>query len=187
MPFVYVLGIVLAALMPLTNFISVTPTKVVAEVKNVEPRQVVRDEFIPTPTPTPTEEVVEEVVQQPAVKQAVSSSNQQPTYTGPTEGVQDRLNRIAAEQGITTPVVAADCHLPGVDPTTVRGCYWPGSYVVYITKYAIMYDDAYVACIMRHEARHVWQDINNLYQYENGVLLNRDWLEQDATNASGCS
>ena len=189
MPGIYIFGIVIAALLPLTSFVQTTPKEVVAETQVVEHKKVIRDEIAtPTPTPTPTEEVVEE---QPAVvsspKQAHVANESQVIYTGPTEGVQERLNRIAAEQGIPYSVIAADCYLPGVDPTTVRGCYWPGTYVIYITKYAIMYDDAYVACIMRHEARHVWQDTNNLYQYENGVLVNRDWLEQDATNASGCS
>ena len=187
MPIVYVFGIVLAALLPLTNFIPQSPTKVVAEVQPVEHKKIVRDELVttPTPTPTPTEEIVEQAPV--SAKQTHVVDESQIIYTGPTEGVRERLNRIATEQGISTQVVAADCYLPGVDPTTVRGCYWPGSYVIYITKYALMYDDAYVACIMRHEARHVWQDANNLYQYENGILVNRDWLEQDATNASGCS
>lgn len=188
MPAIYILGIVIASLLPLTSFVQANPTEVVTETQVYERGKVIRDELTtPTPTPTPTEEVIEEQVAESNPKQAHVVDESQVIYTGPTEGVQERLNRIAAEQGISVPVIAADCYLPGVDPTTVRGCYWSGTYVIYITKYAIMYDDAYVACIMRHEARHVWQDTNNLYQYENGVLVNRDWLEQDATNASGCS
>ena len=184
MPIVYVFGIVLAAVLPLTSFIS-QPEQVEAVTVQVVEGKVTRDkELTPSPTPTPTEEVVQESVA-PAVQAPVNIPNA--TYTAPTEGVQDRLNRLASSMGITYPLVAADCHLPGVDPTMIRGCYWPGSYVIYITKYALMYDDAYVSCIIRHEARHLWQDLNGLYDIQSGVIVNRDWLEADATAYSGCS
>lgn len=108
-------------------------------------------------------------------------------YTGPTEGVQERLNRLAQSLGITYPVVPTDCYIPGQDPTAIRGCYLTGTYYIGITKYALVYDDAFVSCVMRHEARHLWQDLNGLFDIQNGEIVNRDWLEADATAHSGCS
>lgn len=146
---------------------------------------------VSTPTSTRTA-IPEPVVTQTSVPVATQKS----TYTAPVaqpvapapapETLQSRLNRIAGSLGISTPVTSGDCSYPGIDPSTIRGCYAPGSNLIYITKYATMYDDSYVSCIMKHESRHVWQEASGLYKYQNGEIINRDWLEADARAYSGC-
>lgn len=143
----------------------------------------------PVTTSTPTPEPVATQTPVPVATQKVSQPTPvtQPVAPAPApETLQGRLNRIAASLGIHTPVTSGACSYPGIDPSTIRGCYAPGSNLIYITKYATMYDDSYVGCIMKHESRHVWQEASNLYQYKNGEIINRDWLEADARAYSGC-
>lgn len=146
--------------------------------------------LVPTIKPTPSQSVV---VEQTAKSSGETRSNN--SVPGPVavsapppapESTQDRLNRIAASLGTSIPVVEGSCSYPGIDPSNIRGCYTPGSGVIYITQYATMYDDNFVRCVMKHEVRHVWQETNGLYQYENGEIINRDALEADARSYSGC-
>jgi len=138
-------------------------------------------------TPIPEPVVTQTPV--PVATQKVTQSApiaQQPVSAPAPETLQSRLNRIATSLGIRTPVASGACSYPGIDPSTIRGCYAPGSNLIYITKYATMYDDSYVGCIMKHESRHVWQESSGLYKYQNGEIINRDWLEADARAYSGC-
>lgn len=145
----------------------------------------------PVATPTLTPEPVVTQTPVPAGTQKTTTQSapvvQQVAPIPAPETLQSRLNRIATSLGIRTPVISGDCSYPGIDPSTIRGCYNPGSNLIYITKYATMYDDSYVGCIMKHEARHVWQEVNGMYQYQNGEIINRAWLEADAQAYSGCS
>jgi hypothetical protein len=182
-----VIGSLLAVLFPLSSFFWEQPDQQteqhVVEGKSAHDRKltVVEDK------PVEVQEVVE-VKTATEYSAPVESNIAPPLSTIPEpEAAQQRVNRLAALVGATVPVYAADCYLPGVDPTMVRGCYWPDQKVIFITKYALMYDDSFVTCILAHEVRHAWQDANGMFQYQNGILINRDWLEADATAYSGCS
>jgi hypothetical protein len=182
-----VIGSLLAVLFPLSSFFWEEPVQQVEkqaiEGKSAHDREltVVEDEPVKVPEVVEAEKVTE-------YSAPVERNIAPPLSTIPEpEAAQQRVSRLAAQVGTTVPVYAADCYLPGIDPTIVRGCYWPDQKVIYITKYALMYDDNYVYCILKHEARHAWQDANGMFQYQNGILINRDWLEADATAYSGCS
>lgn len=143
-----------------------------------------------TVTPLPTQEALPEEPESQVVTQPVKNnvSQSQPVVQQPAvESVQQRLNRLSASVNSPIPFVPGECYLAGVDPSTIRGCYYPGASSINITQYATMYDDSYVMCIMRHEARHAWQYANGMFDIQNGVIVNRDWLESDATSYSGCS
>lgn len=157
-------------------------------------REPLREEkVVPSPQPASSDDPVpddsESLEQQPeSITVGIPEADlTNVEYTGPTEGVQERLNRLAQSLGITYPVVATDCYIPGQDPTSIRGCYFTGTFFIGITKYALIYDDTFVSCVIRHEARHLWQDLNGLFQIQNGEIVNREWLEADATAYSGCS
>lgn len=166
----------------LTNFEQVKEEIPVQQVKTSTYRTVSK--------PLQTHKVVEpaqpEVIEQPQISQPVVQE-QTVTPEPQPESVQQRLSRLASSVGSVLPFVPGECYLPGIDPSTIRGCYQPGASVIYITQYATMYDDGYVMCIMRHEARHAWQYSNGMFDIQNGIIVNRDWLESDATSYSGCS
>lgn len=148
------------------------------------------------PEPSYTEKAVPEQVQ-PETVQPVSQPVQQSQkqyvepVSAPAPAVQSDAQRVASlgvSLGSPLPVVFASCQASsGVDVTTIRGCYYPGDNKIIITQYATMYDDSYVSCIIRHEMRHAWQYQNGMFDIQNGVIVNRSWLESDATAASGCS
>jgi len=148
-------------------------------------------EVVPKPTTTKTVEPVP--VSIPVASPTETKVAEAPRVIPATppkpapETVQQRLNRLAISLGVTTPVISGSCNSSGVDPTMIRGCYYFNSNQIIITVYATMYDDNYVSCIIRHEARHVWQEKNGKVQYANGDVANRAWLEADATAYSGCS
>jgi hypothetical protein len=141
----------------------------------------------PKPSTTAVPTIEPEVVQQPVSNNVPTVQQPAPVSAPEPESVQQRLNRLSSSVGSLLPFVAGECHIPGLDPSTIRGCYYPGASVIQITQYATMYDDNYVMCIMRHEARHAWQYANGMFDIQNGIIVNRDWLEADATASSGCS
>jgi hypothetical protein len=174
----------------LTNFEQPKEEAVVIETTDTRKSMAKPDK----PTVSPEVQPAPNVEQASRVDQPSSNyvPQQQTTQVTPEvpsapESVQQRLNRLALSVSSSLPFVAQNCSIPGYDPTQIRGCYTPGDSIIRITQYATMYDDAYVMCIMRHEARHVWQYTNGMMNIQDGVVINRDWLENDAAAASGCS
>lgn len=150
-------------------------------------KNVPRDVSVSTPVATPEAQPVE----QPVVNQEAPVQQAAPAPVAVSaphvESVQERLNRLSSSVGSILPFVPGECYLPGTDPSLIRGCYQPGASVIRITQYATMYDDSYVLCIMRHESRHAWQYANGMFNIQGSTIVNRDWLESDATAYSGCS
>jgi hypothetical protein len=95
-----------------------------------------------------------------------------------SEVEQLRVNRLANKVNIEASV--GDC----VDKNALA-CYNLLTDETFVTELGLSYDDDTVLCALRHEARHQWQDENNLIQYVDGVIVNRDWLEWDAYT-NGC-
>ena len=181
-----VIGSLLAVLFPLSSFFWEKPkAEVSAEIKKDIEGKGIRDTV--EVKSTPVKEVVPETIEIVEEPTQVFSTPYSPPMPSPVASDQERLNTLASQIGVSVPVYAAACNVPGYDPTQVRGCYMPDKKVIHITRYALMYDDSYVHCILSHEARHAWQDANGMFNYQNGVLVNRDWLEADATAYSGCS
>ena len=181
-----VIGSLLAVLFPLSSFFwEDSKPEVIAEIKQEVEGKGIRDTV--DVKPAPTEEAIPQTVEVVDETTQVFSMPYSPPLPSPVSSDQERLNALASQIGVTVPVYAAACNIPGYDPTQIRGCYMPDRKVIHITRYALMYDDSYVHCILMHEARHAWQDANGMFQYQNGYLVNLDWLEADATAYSGCS
>jgi hypothetical protein len=180
-----VIGSLLAVIFPLSSFFWEEPRQEVKQEQVIEGRSAHDRELTVVEEVTVEEVEVQEFTEFSTVP--IDKNVKPPSSIPEPEAAQQRVSRLASLAGATVPVYAADCYLPGLDPTIVRGCYWPDQKAIYITKYALMYDDSYVLCVIKHEIRHAWQDANGMFQYQNGILINRDWLEADATAYSGCS
>lgn len=95
------------------------------------------------------------------------------------ETVDERINRLASAAGITATV--GECNI-----SNAIACYFPSRHNTVVTAYGLTFDDNVLACALRHEARHKWQDEQGLIEYDTqGNTLNRAWLEDDAYT-NGC-
>lgn len=179
----FVLGVIGAVLVPLSSFAwDSNEVESIAVVADPVPTPI-RETSTPTPTPT-----LEAVVEEPVVEQAPLPPVETVEYTEPEiESQGQRVTRLAQSQGITALVRVGECHIQGLDSSTIMGCYYPGTHYITITPNAIQYDDGFVTCIINHEWRHMWQDLNGMYQYTNGYLSNAPQLEADAYAYSSCS
>ncbi len=176
----FVIGVIASVTVPLSSFFWEEEPKTTATVYTVTHAKVDRSpEPTPTPTPTPTE--TEEIV----VEEQVLVSSE-PVIEQP-ETQDQRVVRLAQSQGISATVRVGQCNINGLDPSRIMGCYLPGTHYITITPNAVQYHDEFVICIINHEWRHMWQDLNGMYQYTNGYISNTAQLEADAYAYSGCS
>jgi hypothetical protein len=180
----FVLGIIAAIAVPLSSFgweaKASIPVKEYVEVVH-EP---IRDE--PTNTPTPTVEPEPIAVPEIAQVEAISAVQPVPVPEPVAETTVQYLNRLANAQGITVPIRYGTCIANGIDPSTINGCYIPYSHYITITDKGLAYGEEWAKCIIRHEYRHYFQDVNGMYQYLNGYISNHNLLEADAQNYAGC-
>lgn len=183
----FVLGLIASVAVPLSSFAWNTKVEEsVAVVADPVPTPI-REEVELTPTPTPTVEPVVEPAPVVAPVAPVAPAPAPVEVTAPApETTTQYLNRLAAEQGISVPIRYGVCASNGIDPSTINGCYIPFTYFITITDKGLAYGEAWTRCIIKHEYRHYYQDTNNMYQYLNGYISNRNLLEADAQNYAGC-
>lgn len=97
----------------------------------------------------------------------------------------ERVRMLAASAGVSVPVYYSRDSCPNGDST--NACYWAGKKYITVTPLGFNRDDAFLTCVLRHEDRHAQQDVNGQIEISSdGVVLNREWLEQDALNYAGC-
>lgn len=93
-----------------------------------------------------------------------------------------RLELLSKAAGIDVPVTIGKCE--GSDRVTA--CYSVDSKVITVTEFGMSQEDEGLLCTLKHENRHVYQDRNGMINYSNGYVSNREYLERDAEEASGC-
>lgn len=178
----FVVGVIASLTVPLSSFFWEEEPKATATAYTVTHAKADRSPAptsTPTPTPTPTE--TEEAV----VEEQVLASSE--TVVDQPETQDQRVVRLAQSQGISAPVRVGPCNISGLDSSRIMGCYFPGTHYITITPNAAQYHDEFVICIINHEWRHMWQDLNGMYQYTDGYISNAAQLEADAYAYSGCS
>ena len=181
----FVLGIIASVAVPLSSFAwNNHEVESIAVVADPIPTPI-REEVIPTPTPTVEPVVEPEPV--PVVQPAPAPAPViEPVVEPAPETTTQYLNRLAREQGITIPIRFGTCSVAGIDPATINGCYIPYSHYITITAKGVSYGEDWTKCILKHEARHYFQDISGMYQYLNGYISNHQLLEADAQQFAGC-
>lgn len=91
-----------------------------------------------------------------------------------------RVERLGNAIGLTVSVGVCDI-------VNALACYKPSDNSTVVTVEGLSYSDAELLCVLKHEARHKWQDDNNLIVFDAaGSIVNSDWLEADAYT-NGCS
>lgn len=123
--------------------------------------------------------------QRVAEAQAALEASQSAVYVPRSgESQEARLQRIAAEVGMTVPVIIAE-GCGGV--ANVLGCFNMPDNFVNITQFGLSRGDNDLRCTLRHENRHAWQYATGFLNYLPGET-EADWrnrAEADA-RANGC-
>lgn len=102
-------------------------------------------------------------------------------YVSNGETREQRVERLMNKVGVNIAYVIRDCSIPNS-----IACYTPGTNQIVLVPRLFERSDCTVARAITHEYRHHQQWIQGLMQIENGVLINRDWLEADARNHEYC-
>jgi hypothetical protein len=96
---------------------------------------------------------------------------------------ESRLEMLSKAAGIDVPISIGQCE----GSERVTACYSVANKTITVTELGMSQDDDRLLCTLKHENRHVYQDRNNMINYVNEYVSNREYLEWDARQASGCS
>lgn len=96
-----------------------------------------------------------------------------------------RVAALASSVGVSLPVYYSRNSCPNGDDS--NACFWAGKGYITVTPLGYSRDDSFLACILKHEDRHAQQFANGQIEISSdGTVVNREWLEADAEQYSGC-
>lgn len=96
-----------------------------------------------------------------------------------------RVAALASTVGVSVPVYYSRNSCPNGDNS--NACFWAGKGYITVTPLGYSRDDNFLSCILKHEDRHAQQFTNGQIEIAaDGTVVNREWLEADASSYSGC-